>query len=57
MSTLVQPAIRYGYAPLMLLGINGIGIALAASGANKLWLIALLVVLTPLTVAVNSRRR
>ncbi|MBF6439589.1 sterol desaturase family protein [Nocardia cyriacigeorgica] len=42
MSTLVSPLIRYGYAPAMLLGINGAGIALAATGANKLWLIALL---------------
>lgn len=38
MSTLT----RYGYAPVMLFGINGAGIALAAHGANKLWLIALL---------------
>lgn len=44
MSTFVRPLIRYGYAPSMLLGINGAGIALAASGANKAWLIVLLVV-------------
>ncbi|WP_194813465.1 sterol desaturase family protein [Nocardia sp. XZ_19_385] len=43
MVKLLHPVIRYGYAPLMLLGINGVGIALAASGANKLWLLALLV--------------
>lgn len=43
MSTITHPLIRYGYAPLMLLGINGVGIALAASGANKAWLLALLV--------------
>ncbi|MFC4375088.1 sterol desaturase family protein [Nocardia halotolerans] len=42
MSTLVAPLIRYGYAPFLLLGINGAGIAVAAVGANKLWLIALL---------------
>ncbi|MEV6279598.1 sterol desaturase family protein [Nocardia sp. NPDC051832] len=43
MVKVLQPVIRFGYAPLMLLGINGAGIALAASGANKLWLLALLV--------------
>ncbi|MFQ6330743.1 sterol desaturase family protein [Nocardia sp. CWNU-33] len=42
MSTIARPLIRYGYAPLMLLGINGLGVALAASGADKLWLLALL---------------
>ncbi|WP_280459866.1 sterol desaturase family protein [Nocardia carnea] len=44
MSTLAQPLIRYGYAPFMLLGINGTGIALAATGANKAWLIVLFAV-------------
>ncbi|BDT85530.1 sterol desaturase family protein [Nocardia cyriacigeorgica] len=44
MSTLARPLIRYGYAPFMLLGINGAGIALAATGANKAWLIVLLAV-------------
>jgi sterol desaturase/sphingolipid hydroxylase (fatty acid hydroxylase superfamily) len=34
--------IRYGYVPFMLLVINGAGVAVAASGASKLWLIALL---------------
>lgn len=34
--------IRYGYVPFMLLGVNGAAIALAASGAAKLWLIGLL---------------
>ncbi|WP_040778936.1 sterol desaturase family protein [Nocardia pneumoniae] len=42
MTTFIQPAVRYGYAPLLLLGVNGLGIALAASGANKLWLLVLL---------------
>ncbi|MFI7524370.1 sterol desaturase family protein [Nocardia salmonicida] len=42
MTTLVSALTRYGYAPSMLLGINGVGIALAATGANKLWLVALL---------------
>ncbi|WP_043661301.1 sterol desaturase family protein [Nocardia thailandica] len=43
-STLVHPLIRYGYVPFMLLGVDGAGIALAASGAPKAWLIALLAV-------------
>ncbi|MER7001192.1 sterol desaturase family protein [Streptomyces sp. NPDC000410] len=34
--------IRYGYAPFMLLGVNGAGIALTAAGASKLWLLGLL---------------
>ncbi len=42
MSTLIFALVRFGYAPLMLLGINGAGVALAAAGANKLWLLALL---------------
>ncbi|MBF6100724.1 sterol desaturase family protein [Nocardia cyriacigeorgica] len=42
MSTLVSSLIRYGYAPLMLFGANGAGIALIAGGAHKAWLIALL---------------
>jgi sterol desaturase/sphingolipid hydroxylase (fatty acid hydroxylase superfamily) len=40
--TLIRPVIRYGYMPFMLLGVNGAAIALAASGASKLWLIGLL---------------
>src|SRR5690606_22329916 len=44
MFTLVRPLIRYGYAPFMLLAVNGGGIALAATGANKLLLIVLLAV-------------
>ncbi|WP_454196505.1 sterol desaturase family protein [Nocardia sp. Marseille-Q1738] len=51
MTMFIQPAIRYGYAPLMLLGVNGLGIALAASGANKLWLLVLLVVAIALSFA------
>ncbi|MEU0108419.1 sterol desaturase family protein [Streptomyces sp. NPDC006251] len=35
--------IRYAYVPLLLVGINGAGIALVAAGASKLWLLALLV--------------
>lgn len=49
MSTLTRPLVRYGYAPVMLLGINGSGIVLAAHGANKLWLIALLAVAVALS--------
>lgn len=51
MTTFIQSAVRYGYAPLMLLGINGLGIALTASGANKLWLLVLLVVAIALSFA------
>ncbi|MEU7613939.1 sterol desaturase family protein [Micromonospora sp. NPDC049204] len=42
MSTILTGAVRYGYAPLMLIGVNGAGIASAAAGASKLWLLALL---------------
>ena len=34
--------IRYGFCPLMLLGVNGVGLWLVASGASKWWLLALL---------------
>ncbi|MCP2288889.1 sterol desaturase family protein [Nocardia amikacinitolerans] len=51
MSTIVHTSVRYGYAPLMLLGINGAGIALAASGADKAWLLALLVAAIALSFA------
>ncbi|GAB2680124.1 sterol desaturase family protein [Nocardia goodfellowii] len=44
MSTLARPLIRYGYAPFMLLGINGVAIALVGGGAGKAWLLALLAV-------------
>lgn len=39
---MLKNLIRYGYAPALLLGVNGAGIALAAAGASKLWLLALL---------------
>ncbi|MFB9319780.1 sterol desaturase family protein [Cryptosporangium minutisporangium] len=42
MSTILTAAVRYGYAPLLLIGVNGAGIALAAADAPKLWLLALL---------------
>ncbi|MGW5052623.1 sterol desaturase family protein [Actinokineospora sp. NPDC004072] len=38
----MRSLIRYGYVPLMLLGINGAGIAVVAGGGSKLWLIGLL---------------
>ncbi|MFB9888644.1 sterol desaturase family protein [Planobispora takensis] len=37
-----RTAVRYGYAPLMLLGVNGAAVALTAAGASKLWLLGLL---------------
>jgi sterol desaturase/sphingolipid hydroxylase (fatty acid hydroxylase superfamily) len=40
--TITQTLVRYAYAPAMLLGVNGSGIALAAAAASKLWLLALL---------------
>ncbi|MFC6581206.1 sterol desaturase family protein [Planomonospora parontospora] len=39
---MLKSVVRYGYAPFMLLGVNGAAVALAASGASKLWLIGLL---------------
>ncbi|MET9952810.1 sterol desaturase family protein [Streptomyces sp. NPDC006339] len=39
---MVSILIRYGYVPLLLVGVNGAGIALAAAGASKAWLVALL---------------
>ncbi|MFB7939347.1 sterol desaturase family protein [Streptomyces sp. NPDC056049] len=40
---MVSSLIRYGYVPLLLVGVNGAGIALAGAGASKVWLVALLV--------------
>ncbi|WP_407836134.1 sterol desaturase family protein [Streptomyces sp. DSM 116496] len=34
--------VRFFYAPLLLVGINGAGIALVAAGASRLWLLGLL---------------
>ncbi|MCX5582929.1 sterol desaturase family protein [Streptomyces erythrochromogenes] len=34
--------VRFFYAPFLLVGINGAGIALVAAGASRLWLLALL---------------
>jgi sterol desaturase/sphingolipid hydroxylase (fatty acid hydroxylase superfamily) len=36
--------VRYGYVPLMLLGANGVSIALATSGASHVWHVAVVVV-------------
>ncbi|MEV6060317.1 sterol desaturase family protein [Nocardia asteroides] len=44
---------RYGYVPLMLLGLNGIGIALAAAHVPKLWLLLVLMVGIALSFAVE----
>src|SRR5690242_70390 len=40
----VRVVARYGYVPFMLIGLNGADIALAAAGAPKSWLLAILVV-------------
>ncbi|MFI5498445.1 sterol desaturase family protein [Nocardia asteroides] len=42
---------RYGYVPLMLVGLNGIGIALAAAHAPKPWLLLVLMVAIALSFA------
>ena len=34
--------VRYGYCPLMLLGVNGIALWLVSEGAAKIWLLVLL---------------
>ncbi|GAB4586175.1 sterol desaturase family protein [Nocardia sp. IFM 10818] len=39
-----QRITRYAYVPLMLLGLNGLGIAITAAGAPKYWLLAILAV-------------
>jgi sterol desaturase/sphingolipid hydroxylase (fatty acid hydroxylase superfamily) len=40
----VHASARYLYVPFMLLGVNGVGIALTATGAPKYWLVAVLAV-------------
>lgn len=42
LSTPVQGIARYCYVPVLLLGINGAGLAVAAVGAPKYWLLAVL---------------
>ncbi|MCZ7379876.1 sterol desaturase family protein [Micromonospora sp. WMMC250] len=49
----VASALRYGYAPVMLLGVNGAGIAVAEAGAPKLWLLVLLAAAVALSFAVE----
>jgi sterol desaturase/sphingolipid hydroxylase (fatty acid hydroxylase superfamily) len=44
---------RYGYVPLMLIGVNGAGIALIATGAAKAWLLVLLAAAITLSFAVE----
>ena len=40
--TAAQAVARYGYVPFMLIGLNGAGIAVAATGAPQYWLLAIL---------------
>lgn len=40
----VQAVARYGYVPFMLIGLNGAGIAVAAAGVPKYWLLGILAV-------------
>jgi sterol desaturase/sphingolipid hydroxylase (fatty acid hydroxylase superfamily) len=40
--TAVQAVARYGYVPFLLIGLNGAGIAVAAAGAPKYWLLIIL---------------
>ncbi|TLH71945.1 sterol desaturase family protein [Mycolicibacterium cosmeticum] len=40
--TAVQAVARYGYVPFMLIGLNGAGLAVAAAGAPKYWLLIIL---------------
>jgi len=42
MRTPVHALARYVYVPFMLLGLNGVGIALTAAGAPKYWLLSIL---------------
>ena len=43
-ATAARALARYGYAPVMLLGLNSAGVALTAAGAPKYWLLAVLAV-------------
>ena len=52
-SAVVQAVPRYGYVPFMLVGLNGAGIALTASGAPKAWLLAILAVAIATTFLVE----
>jgi sterol desaturase/sphingolipid hydroxylase (fatty acid hydroxylase superfamily) len=44
MRNIALAAARYGYVPFMLVGLCGAGIAVAATGAPKYWLLAILAV-------------
>ena len=44
MLQILKPVIRYGYAPTMLLGINGLAVWVTATGGFKAWLLLLLAV-------------
>lgn len=51
MLSIARTFVRYGYVPVMLLGVNGAGIALVASGAHKAWLLALMLAAIALSFA------
>ncbi|QZH69441.1 sterol desaturase family protein [Mycolicibacterium farcinogenes] len=48
---MIKVATRYGYIPLMLLGINGLAVWLVTQGTHKIWLLALLAVAVGLSFA------
>ncbi|MGV9409432.1 sterol desaturase family protein [Nocardia sp. NPDC003693] len=53
MHTFAQRLARYGYVPLMLLGVNGLGITLAGAGAPKYWLLVLVAAAIALSFTVE----
>ncbi|MCG5432626.1 sterol desaturase family protein [Mycobacterium sp. MYCO198283] len=52
-TTAVQAVARYGYVPFMLIGLNGAGIAVAAGGDQKYWLLIILAVAIATTFLVE----
>jgi len=52
-ATAAQAVARYGYVPVMLIGLNGAGIAFTTAGAPKYWLLAILVVAIATTFLVE----
>lgn len=48
---MLRSLVRYGYLPLMLLGINGAAAVLAARGAREVWLAALIALAVGLSFA------
>ncbi|MGB3354351.1 MAG: sterol desaturase family protein [Mycobacterium sp.] len=52
-ATAAQAVARYGYVPFMLIGLNGVGIVFTAGGAQKYWLLAVLVVAITTTFLVE----